>query len=135
PKTCTSIVEPCSSCLLTSIRRPRKINTILAPHGFKWERGKIEQDGVARDKEQGEDGEKTLKTPTKSAKKAIKTPKSKGHKTPKSNKKRKIDEEEEKEEAEKDDADLIEGEEDTAIEPVVKDKDAAMGEEGDAEDA
>jgi len=43
--------------------------------------------------------------------------------------------EEEKEEAEKDDADLIEGEEDTTIELGVKDKDAAMEEEGDAEDA
>jgi hypothetical protein len=39
------------------------------------------------------------------------------------NKKRKIDEEEEEGEAEKDDADLIKGEEDTAIKPVVKDKD------------
>ena len=112
----------CSSWVLTSIDRPRKINTILAPHGFKWERGKIEQDGVARDKEQGGDGEKTLETPTKSTKKAPKTPKSKEPKPRKSNKKRKIDEEEE--EAENDDADLLKDEEDGTKE-----------EEGDAEDA
>src|ERR1700733_6485490 len=126
------MVEPCSSQLLTSIDRPRKINAVIAPHGFKWERGKIEQDGVARDKEQGGDGEKTPKTPTKPTKKAPKTPKSKEPKTQKSNKKRKIDEEEE--EAESDDADLIQDEEDIVTEPF-EDKDAAKEEEGVEEDA
>jgi hypothetical protein len=55
-----------------SLHRPRKINSVLAPHGYKFERGKIvELDAVATDKDQSENGEKA-KTSAKTTKKAPK---------------------------------------------------------------
>ena len=108
------------------VHRPRKINSVLAPHGFKWVAGKIEQDGAAKDKDHGEDADQAVpKTPAKTPKKAPKIPRSKEPKTPKSNKKRKIEEEEEEEEPELevDDADMIKGEEDEAVGSAVNDED------------
>ena len=81
-----------------SLHRPRKINAVIAPYGFKFERGRIiEQAGGASDKGQGKGGEKAVKTPTKTTKPTAKTPE---QNTPKSNKRRKIEEEEEPNETE-----------------------------------
>ena len=102
-----------------SYHRPRKINGVLVPHGYKFINGKIEHDGVAKDHDQSENVEKAPpKTPTKTTKKAPKTPKSKEPKAPKVNKKRKLDEEEEEEEeeAEDDDVGMAKGEDDEAVE-------------------
>ena len=128
--------------LLTHFRhRPRKINSVLTPHGFKWLSGKIEQDAAAKDTDSHEDDNRAvLKTPAKSTKKVAKTPKSKEPKTPKSNKKRKFEEEEE--EPEDDDADVNKGEEDDAVDSAkrgeedqaVVEVDAALKEEGSEED-
>lgn len=75
------------------VHRPRRINAVVAPYGFKFERGRIiEQPSSATDKDQGENGEKEVKTPSKMTKKEAKTPNSQEPKTPKSNKKRKIEE-------------------------------------------
>jgi hypothetical protein len=94
-RTCTSFEKPLFLQSTHEFYRPRKINAVVVPHGYRFERGRIvEQDGIATGKYQGENGEKALKTPTKTAKNANKTPKSKEPKTPKSNKKRKIQEHE-----------------------------------------
>ena len=106
------------------VHRPRKISSVLAPHGFKWVGGKIEQDGAANNKNHSEDADEAgLKTPAKTPKKAPKTPKSKETKTPKPNKKRKIEEEEPEPEPEVDDADVIKKEEDEGAWSAINDED------------
>lgn len=86
-----------------SVHRPRKINAVIAPYGFKFERGRItEQAGSLADKGQGEDGEKAVKTPKKTIKQTAKTPGSRELNTPNSKKKRKLEEEEEPNESEDD---------------------------------
>jgi hypothetical protein len=89
-----------------SFHRPRKISAVIAPHGFKFERGRIvEQDGGATDKSQGQNGAK-VKASVKRTKKAAKTLRP--------SKRRKF--EEEKEESEDEDANFVKYESESAVE-------------------
>jgi hypothetical protein len=90
-----SFLNLCFRLSTNFVHRPRKINAVIAPYGFKFERGRItEQAGSVADKGQGENGEKAVKTPAKTIKQTAKTPGSREPNTPNSKKKRKLEEEE-----------------------------------------
>ncbi len=102
---CMTILHPILELSANYHHRPRKINSVLQPLGYKWASGRIVEDtavtdGFTKGNVQGEDGS-VAKTPSKTTAKKAKTTASKKRKV--------ISEEEEiEEEAEAKDEDAEE---------------------------